>query len=116
MRTADEIFQHHLDAFGVGNLEEILLDYDENSVMVYGQKVWHGVSGARAFFQMWLSDLLPEGSEFNVIDQVSTSDMMYITWTAESVKYNFDYGTDTFVFKEDKIWRQTVATHHRVKI
>ena len=116
MRTADEIFQHHLDAFGVGNLEEILLDYDENSVMVYGEKVWHGVSGARDFFQMWLSDLLPEGSEFNVIDQVSSADMMYITWTAESVKYNFDYGTDTFVFKEDKIWRQTVATHHRVKV
>jgi len=50
-----------------------------------------------------------------VIDEVSSADMIYITWTAESIKYVFDYGTDTFVFKRDKIWRQTVATHHRAK-
>jgi hypothetical protein len=71
--------------------------------------------GARAFFNMWITDLLPSGSSFDLINQVSTTDMTYITWSAESTKYIFDYGTDTFVFKENKIWRQTVATQHRIK-
>jgi hypothetical protein len=115
MRTADEIFQHHLEAFGAGNIEEILLDYHEISVIMYGEKIWRGVEGARVFFDMWLSDLIPAGSDFNLISRVSSGDMVCITWSAESAKYNFDFGTDTFVFKEDKVLRQTVATRHWVK-
>ena len=115
MKKASDIFQHHLEAFEAGNIVEILLDYDEASVMIYGDNVWSGLEGARAFFNMWITDLLPSGSSFDLINQVSTTDMTYITWSAESTKYIFDYGTDTFVFKENKIWRQTVATQHRIK-
>ncbi len=115
MRTAEEIFDHHLEVFGAGDIEGILTDYCDESVMIYGDKIWRGVEGARDFFHMWCDDLIPAGSEFNLIDRKASSDMLYITWTAESANYVFDYGTDTFVVKDNKIWRQTVATHHRPK-
>ena len=115
MRTADEIFGHHLEVFGSGNIEGILTDYSETSVMIYGDKIWCGIEGARDFFHLWLDDLIPAGSDFNLINRISGDDILYITWKAESENYIFDYGTDTFIFKDDKIWRQTVATHHRVK-
>ncbi|MEM7541011.1 MAG: nuclear transport factor 2 family protein [Pseudomonadota bacterium] len=115
MASAEEIFDHHLEAFGAGDLNEILTDFTDQTVMIYGDKVWRGVEGARDFFNMWLDDLLPAGCKFELIDKIATDDMVYITWTAESDNYVFDYGTDTFVMKDDKVWRQTVATHHRHK-
>jgi hypothetical protein len=116
MRAGNEIFEHHLEVFGAGDIEGILKDYDETSIMVYGNKTWFGLAGAKDFFTMWLDDLIPAGSDFNVIDQVSLENILYITWTANSRNYIFDYGTNTFIFKNDKIWRQTVATFLRVKL
>ena len=116
MRTGNEIFEHHLEVFGAGDIEGILKDYDDASIMVYGNKTWIGLAGAKDFFTMWLDDLIPSGSDFCVIDQVAVENMVYITWTANSRNYVFDYATNTFIFRNDKIWRQTVATHHRVKI
>ena len=106
MATANEVFQHHLSVFGAGNIDEILVDY--------GDRVWRGLSGAREFFHLWIDDLLPAGSRFDIIDRQAVNDWLYITWTAESEKYKFDYGTDTFLIRDDKILRQTVASlHHR---
>ena len=110
-----QIFEHHLGVFGSGDIEGILADYNETSVIIYGDKIWRGIEGARDFFHLWLDNLIPTGSDFNLINRISDDDMLYITWNAESENYIFDYGTDTFIFKDDKIWRQTVATHHRVK-
>jgi hypothetical protein len=106
MATANEVFQHHLSVFGAGNIDEILVDY--------GDRVWRGLSGAREFFHLWIDDLGPAGSCFDIIDRQAVNDWLYITWTAESNNYKFDYGSDTFLIRDNKILRQTVATfHHR---
>ena len=42
MRTGNEIFEHHLEVFGAGDIEGILKDYDDASIMVYGNKTWIG--------------------------------------------------------------------------
>ncbi len=112
-KTAD-VFEHHLSAFGAGDVDDILTDYTEDTIMIYGDKVWRGLNGAREFFHMWIEELLPAGSRFDLIDHQAVDDWLYITWTAESDKYKFDYGTDTFLIQDGKILRQTVATlHHR---
>lgn len=115
MRSAIEIFEHHLEVFGAGDMAGILGDYTEESVMIYGDKTWYGLNGARDFFTMWLEDRLPAGSAFDLIDKVSSEDMVFISWTAESERYRFNFGTDTFVMRDDRIWRQTVATFHEAK-
>ena len=115
MKTANEVFDHHLAAFGAGDVDEILRDYTEDTVMIYGARSWRGLAEARAFFAMWLDELLPPGCRFDLIDRQVTDDLVYITWTAESDAYVFDFGTDTFLVQDGKVARQTVATLHRRK-
>lgn len=115
MRTADEIFDHHIAVFGDGDLQAILSDYDAESVMIYRDKIWQGIDGAREFFCMWLDELMPSGSDFELISRLSVEQTLYITWRAESEKYIFDFGTNTFIVRNDKIWRQTVGAYVRAK-
>ncbi|MBR56390.1 hypothetical protein CMK19_21800 [Candidatus Poribacteria bacterium] len=115
MRTVDDVFDHHIEVFGVGDLKGILTDYDSNSAMLYKDRIWHGVEGAKQFFCMWLEDLMPPGSAFELISRLSHQQTLYITWRAETDKYIYDFGTNTFIVRDDKIWRQTVAAHIRVK-
>lgn len=113
--SADAVFEHHLAAFGAGDLEEILVDYTDATVMIHNEHYWRGLDGARAYFARWLDELLPAGSRFDLIDRQVTDDLVFITWTAESPHYVFDYGTDTFLIEHGKVVRQTVATLHRRK-
>lgn len=115
MASAAEVFDHHLQSFARGDLEEILRDYDEHSLMIYEDRVWRGLAGAREFFTLWLDEWLPSGSRFDLIDQLAVDDTVYLTWTAESAAYIYDFGTDTFVIKDSKVLRQTVATLRRRK-
>ncbi len=115
MQTTQQLFDHHLEVFAAGDIDGIVSDYSEHSVMVYGDKVWRGLDGARAFFHMWLDDLLPAGCRFDVIDRRVVDDMIYLTWNAESDAYVFDFGTDTFIVRDGKVLRQTVASLHRRK-
>ena len=115
MATADEVFDHHLSVFGAGDIDGILADYTDDTIMIYGDRVWRGLAGARAFFHMWIDDLIPAGSRFDLIDRVAVDDWLYISWTAETDRYRYDFGTDTFLIRDGKILRQTVATFHHLK-
>ncbi len=55
------------------------------------------------------TELLPPGSEFNLINQSIEGEVAYVVWSASSEKYDFPIGTDTFVIKDDKIVVQTFA-------
>ena len=115
MLSADQVFDHHLSVFGEGNIDEILTDYTEETIMIYGDKSWRGLDGAREFFRMWLDDLIPVGSRFEVLTRIAVEDCLYITWQAESSRYRFDFGTNTFLIQNGKVMRQTVATFHHLK-
>ena len=115
MLSADEVFDHHLSVFGSGNIDEILTDYTKDTIMIYGERFWHGLDGARDFFHMWLDELIPVGSRFDLINRVAVDDWLHITWSAESPRYRFDFGTNTFLIRDGKILRQTVATYHHEK-
>ena len=115
MAIPTEVFAHHLQAFAAGDIDEILRDYREDSVMLYGDRVWRGLAGARAFFKLWIEDWLPPGCRFDIIDQQAVDDLVYLTWTAESDAYVYDLGTDTFLINDGKVVRQTVASLRRRK-
>ncbi|MEM7468449.1 MAG: nuclear transport factor 2 family protein [Pseudomonadota bacterium] len=112
MATPDEVFDHHLEVFGDGDMDGILSDYTEQTLMVYGDKTWRGLVGARDFFNMWLDELIPAGSKFDLTGRVCVDDLLYITWTAESAKYKFEFGTNTFLIRDGKVIYQTVASSH----
>ena len=58
MRTVEEILNHHMKATNEGNLEEIMLDYAEDAVLITKDTgVVKGKEALRQFFQMLTSGL-----------------------------------------------------------
>ncbi len=109
MADAESVFQHHLEAFGAGDIDEILKDYTEDSLVIYDDRTAKGLSEIRKWFENFLDELLPPGCDFDLEQMRIADDLVFITWTAESEKYRFEFGTDTFLIRNGKVERQTVA-------
>ncbi len=46
-RTPQEVFAHHVEALGAGDLDEIVADYAEDGVLITPAGVLHGLGGIR---------------------------------------------------------------------
>ncbi|MDT5110581.1 MAG: hypothetical protein QOE20_2471 [Mycobacterium sp.] len=56
-RTPEEVFAHHVEALGAGDLDEIVADYSDDAVFITSRGVLRGKEGVRAGFIQLLSDL-----------------------------------------------------------
>ncbi|OBA69098.1 polyketide cyclase [Mycobacterium sp. 1554424.7] len=105
-RTPQEIFAHHGQALGAGDLDEIVVDYTEDSVVITTAGAARGKDGVRAAFAKLLDDL-PDAT-WDLKNQVFEGDVLFLEWAADSRLNRVDDGVDTFVFRDGKIWAQTV--------
>jgi predicted SnoaL-like aldol condensation-catalyzing enzyme len=105
-RSPQEVFAHHGAALASGDLDEIVLDYAEHSVLITAAGVERGVAGVRRFFAQLLDDL-PDAA-WNLTTQVFDGDVLFLEWAAESAANRVDDGVDTFVFRDGIIVAQTV--------
>ena len=53
-RTPEEVFGHHVEALGAGDLDEIVADYAEDGVLITPAGALHGKDGIRAAFTQLL--------------------------------------------------------------
>jgi ketosteroid isomerase-like protein len=93
-RTPEEVFAHHAEALGAGDLDEIVADYADDAVFITSRGVLRGKEGVRSGFTQLLSDL-PNAS-----------------W---ALKTHADDGVDTFVFRDGLIRVQTARYSVRDK-
>ncbi|MFS4466817.1 nuclear transport factor 2 family protein [Maribacter sp. 2210JD10-5] len=107
-KTTEQVLNHHLESFGGANIEEILSDYTQDSILVDQKKTYKGIEEIRVFFE-WLLELLPPGSDFEMEKLEVINEYAYIAWNASSKKANFLLGTDTFHIVNGKIKYQSVA-------
>jgi pimeloyl-ACP methyl ester carboxylesterase len=106
--TTEQILMHHLIAFGDNNLDEILKDYTEQSVILTPNGAIKGLTGIREFFKDFFT-VIPTGSSFSMKQKTIEGNIAYIVWSSKSNKAEIPMGTDTFVFDGDKIQYHTVA-------
>jgi hypothetical protein len=104
-RTPQEIFDHHGTAMDRRNLDAILEDYTEQSVVITAERVYRGKREIRAFFSALL-DALPQ-AEWAVPVMIFEGNILYIEWTVKSSGHNVSDGVDTFVFAHGAIAVQT---------
>jgi ketosteroid isomerase-like protein len=109
----DEVLNHHLTAFGSNNLEEIIKDYNETSVIITPNAILTGLDGIRQFFEEFFA-VIPTGSAFSMKQKAIAGNVAYIAWSSDSASTTIPIGTDTFVFDGDKIQYHTVADY-RIK-
>jgi hypothetical protein len=105
-RTPQQVFQHHAEALGAGNLDGIVSDYSEDAVFITPAGTKRGKKGVREGFVKLLADV-PK-AKWNLKTQLYEGDILFLEWAAESQATRIDDGVDTFVFKDGLIRVQTV--------
>lgn len=108
--TIEQTLTHHLIAFGNNNLDEIIKDYTEQSVIMTPSGTIKGLTEIRQFFKDFFK-VIPRGSHFEMKQKNIEGNVAYIAWASKSKITEIPMGTDTFVFDGDKIQYHTVADY-----
>lgn len=103
------IINHHIEAFSNGDLDELMMDYTDSSVLITPQRTLRNFNEICALFNKFITDVIPPGCEFELSKKIINGDIAYLIWNAESENYRIPFGTDTFIIKNGKIDTQTVA-------
>ena len=112
-RTPQEVFAHHGQALAAGDLDEIVADYADDSVVITSGGVARGKDGIRKVFVKLLGDL--PNAVWDLKTQIFDGDVLFLEWAADSAVNRVDDGVDTFVFRDGMIWAQTVRYTKRPK-
>jgi ketosteroid isomerase-like protein len=105
-RTPQEVFAHHVEALGAGDLEGIVADYAEDAVFISPAGVLRGLGGIRTAFTQLLSDV-PD-ADWTLKTQIYEGDVLFLEWAADAGATFADDGIDTFVFSDGLIKVQTL--------
>lgn len=105
-RSPREVFAHHAEALGAGDLDGIIADYREDAVLITPAGVQRGHPGIRAAFTRLLSEL-PDAT-WDLKTQIYEQDILLLEWAADARTNWVDDGLDTFVFADGQIRVQTV--------
>jgi uncharacterized protein (TIGR02246 family) len=105
-RKPEEVFQHHAQALGAGDLDEIVADYADDAVFITPAGVLRGKDGIRAAFTQLLADVPSAAWELKT--QTYEDDLLFLEWAADAAQTRVDDGIDTFLFRDGLIRAQTV--------
>jgi hypothetical protein len=107
--VTQQVLDHHLQTFQANDLDGVMADYTEESVLITPDKTYTGLAEIRDNFVVAFGMLPKTGTTMTVVKSVITKDVAYIVWTASSPTFNFQYATDTFIIQDGKIIRQSYA-------
>lgn len=112
-RTPQDVFAHHGQALAAGDLDAIVADYSDDSVVITSAGVARGKDEIRRVFVSLLDDL-PD-ADWNLKNLIFEGDVLFLEWAADSAVNRADDGVDTFVFRDGMIRAQTVRYTPRAK-
>ena len=105
-RTPEEVFGHHAQALGAGDLDEIVADYADEAIFNTPSGTKRGKAGIRAAFTQLLADV-PEAA-WDLKTLIYEDDVLFLEWAADAAATRVDDGLDTFIFADGLIRVQTV--------
>jgi ketosteroid isomerase-like protein len=105
-RTPEEIFGHHAQALGAGDLDEIVADYADDAVIITPAGVKRGPGGVREAFIQLLADV--PNAAWDLKTLIYEGDVLFLEWAADAGGTRVEDGIDTFVFRDGLIQVQTV--------
>jgi ketosteroid isomerase-like protein len=107
-----DTWTRHIAAWNARDLDAVMLDYHEGSVVIRNDEVYRGLDEIRSLF----ADLFARFAHVTAgsVDRVvQTGGVVYITWRAtakvDGAEVSSQQGTDTFAISGDKIEAQTIT-------
>jgi hypothetical protein len=107
--STQEVLDHHLQAFGAGELDGILEDFTDQSIIITPDGVRRSRKELSEFFSTLFAEFAKPGMSFSMDQQVVEGEIAYIRWSAETADNTYELGTDTFLIRNGKIVTQTFA-------
>ncbi|MFD0975336.1 nuclear transport factor 2 family protein [Salinimicrobium gaetbulicola] len=112
-KTTEEVYGHHVQAFLDQDVDEIMKDYSENSVLITPDGEIHkGLEEIRATFDYAFPAIFPPQTRLDVSKEVIEGEVVFVTYTATDEatgEMYMPFATDTFIIENGKIKFQTVA-------
>jgi ketosteroid isomerase-like protein len=105
------VLEHHLAVLASGDVEGILQDYTDDSILLTQDGMFKGLAALRGFFSAAVAGPFKPGTYDFTMDLVRVEgEVAYIVWRARCVGANIVLATDTFVVRDGKIVAQTYTT------
>lgn len=104
-----DIVLHHLASFQDNDLEAVLSDYTNESVLITQDATYTGPEEIKVFFAALMIHFPKKTSDFELDKVVVSNELVYIAWHAHTPSLEVSLGTDTFIVREGKIIQQTFA-------
>lgn len=113
--STESVLEHHLESLTKGDLESIMADYREESVVITPDGPLRGLKDIRRLFSKIVDVMMPPGSDIEIVRKEVEGDIAYTVWRGSSPTFNFLIGTDTFIVREGVIVYQTFAAQLQPK-
>jgi hypothetical protein len=105
------VLQHHFDASYSGDLDAVMEDFTEQSILVTEEASFVGLKAIGNFY-LSLLQLFSKGVvDYKLKKVVVVKNIAYITWQLKTPDLDIPFGTDTFIIENDKILYQTAGTY-----
>jgi ketosteroid isomerase-like protein len=109
MSNTESVLDHHLETFGEQDLEGVMEDYDDDSVVVTNMGTFRGIEEIEGLFENLFAEFSSGDSSITMDEQLTEGDFGYIVWHGETPESVYEFATDTFYIPEDMIEFQTFA-------
>jgi hypothetical protein len=104
-----EVLEHHWEAFIQNNMEAVMADYTEESVLITPDATFKGLEEIQKNFEAAYKNFPKDKTTFQLNKSVIAGEVGYILWQAKTPAFDLTYATDTFVIRDGKIISQTYA-------
>ena len=102
-----DVVEHHWKAFQENNLEEVMADYTERSILITPDSIYRGLEAIRGNFILAFKAFPREQNPLKLNKTVVERDVAYILWQANTSAFDLLFATDTFIIQDGKIISQT---------
>jgi ketosteroid isomerase-like protein len=109
--STEDILNHHLECFDKGDLDGLLSDYTEVSVLELPHTQLRGLEKLRKAFTAMFEEFGKGTSSFEMKRTSIHGDHAYLFWKAQTEDNDYHIGTDTFHIQDGKILYQTFSAH-----
>lgn len=109
MDTTESVLDHHLETFGEQDLDGVMEDYTDESVVVTNMGTFHGLEEIEELFDGLFAEFSDPETSIMMDQQLVEGEFGYIVWHAETPENVYEFATDTFYIPDDTIEFQTFA-------